>query len=61
MDGFWEFNLNPWDTAAGYLMVREAGGQVTDLHHAPFEVAARSVVATNGHIHEALLTHLQRL
>jgi myo-inositol-1(or 4)-monophosphatase len=59
IDGFWEFNLNPWDTAAGYLMVEEAGGRVTQADGAPFSPFAKSVVATNGHIHDSLLDVLK--
>jgi myo-inositol-1(or 4)-monophosphatase len=54
-DGFWEFNLNPWDTAAGVLIVEEAGGRVTDFSGGPFQLNSRETVATNGIVHEALL------
>jgi myo-inositol-1(or 4)-monophosphatase len=54
-DGFWEVNLNPWDMAAGVLFVREAGGKVTDFGGKPHSIDRRQVVATNGHIHEAML------
>ena len=37
-DGFWEFNLNPWDTAAGVLIMEEAGGKVTRFDGSPFEI-----------------------
>jgi myo-inositol-1(or 4)-monophosphatase len=58
-DAFWEFRLNPWDTAAGYLMVQEAGGQVTDTQGGAFRVTAGGIVATNGHIHEAMMRTLE--
>ncbi len=54
-EGFWEFNLNSWDTAAGVLLVREAGGTVTGFKGQPFEIASREVLATNTLMHEALL------
>ena len=54
-DGFWEFNLNPWDTAAGVVLVREAGGTVTDFRGGKFDVRGREVCGTNGHLHAALL------
>jgi myo-inositol-1(or 4)-monophosphatase len=54
-DGFWEFNLNPWDLAAGALLVEEGGGQVTGFYGQPFHLADRDVVASNGLIHAALL------
>ena len=49
-DGYWEFNLNPWDTAAGALLVLEAGGNVTQFDGNPFKLNSREVLATNGRI-----------
>ena len=60
-DGFWEFNLNPWDTAAGVLIVEEAGGRVTDFSGGPFQISSRETVASNGHVHEALLAEFQAI
>jgi len=60
-DGFWEFNLNPWDTAAGVLIVEEAGGKVTDFAGGPFQINSRETVASNGLIHEALLLEFQEI
>jgi myo-inositol-1(or 4)-monophosphatase len=54
-DGFWEFNLNPWDTAAGVLIVEEAGGKVTDFSGGEFQIASRETLASNGLVHDALL------
>ncbi len=54
-DGFWEFNLNPWDTAAGVLLVEEAGGKVTRFDGSPFELNSRETLATNGLIHAELM------
>ncbi len=54
LDGFWEFNLNPWDTAAGVLIVEEAGGVVTRFDGSPFELNSRETVASNGLIHDEL-------
>ena len=54
-DGFWEFNLNPWDTAAGVLIVEEAGGKVTRFDGSPFEINSNETLASNGLIHDALL------
>lgn len=53
-DGFWEFDLKPWDVAAGTLLVLEAGGRVTQVDGRPSELDARSILATNGRIHEEL-------
>jgi myo-inositol-1(or 4)-monophosphatase len=47
-DAYWEFNLNPWDTAAGALMVTEAGGTMTGFEGAPFKLDSREILATNG-------------
>jgi myo-inositol-1(or 4)-monophosphatase len=60
-DGFWEFNLNPWDTAAGVLLVEEAGGRVTDFSGGPFEIASRETLASNAHVHDALLNEFQAI
>jgi myo-inositol-1(or 4)-monophosphatase len=59
-DGFWEIKLNPWDCAAGYLMVREAGGRVTDFRGHAGTIYDREVLATNGLIHDAMLNILSR-
>jgi len=55
-DGFWEFNLNAWDTCAGILIVEEAGGKVTGMQGEPVAVTDRNVVASNGLIHGELLS-----
>jgi myo-inositol-1(or 4)-monophosphatase len=60
-DGFWEFNLNPWDTAAGVLIVQEAGGRVTRFDGQPFHIDSRETLASNGHVHEALLQEFQAI
>jgi myo-inositol-1(or 4)-monophosphatase len=60
-DGFWEFNLNPWDTAAGVLMVQEAGGRVTDFAGQPFQLSSRETLASNGLIHDSLITEFQQI
>ncbi len=54
-DGFWEFNLNSWDTAAGVLLVEEAGGKVTRFDGSPFELNSKETLASNGLIHEELV------
>jgi myo-inositol-1(or 4)-monophosphatase len=55
LDGFWEFNLNPWDTAAGVLIVKEAGGRITNFAGGPFELNSRETLASNGLIHDVLV------
>jgi myo-inositol-1(or 4)-monophosphatase len=54
-DAFWEFNLNPWDTAAGVLIVEEAGGKVTNFSGQPFSIDSRQVLASNTILHDELL------
>jgi myo-inositol-1(or 4)-monophosphatase len=60
-DGFWEFNLNPWDTAAGVLVVEEAGGRVSRFDGQPFRMDSRETLASNGHVHERLLAEFQAI
>jgi myo-inositol-1(or 4)-monophosphatase len=55
LDGFWEFKLNPWDTAAATLIVRESGGTVSKLDGGNFTPYDRNVVASNGLLHNQIL------
>lgn len=57
LDGYWEMNLNLWDVMAGILLVREAGGRVTDYRGSARDVMGERchVVASNGHLHETML------
>lgn len=55
LDGFWEFGLNPWDMAAGTLLVEEAGGKVSGMRGEPYSVQGPHVLADNGHIHSEML------
>ncbi|MDP3940278.1 MAG: inositol monophosphatase family protein [Deltaproteobacteria bacterium] len=59
-DGFWEMQLSPWDVAAGGLIVREAGGVVTDFEGRPNEIDGRLIVASNGKIQGAMLEIIRR-
>lgn len=59
LDGFWELRLQPWDIAAGALLVEEAGGRVTAFDGAPFDVRAGQIVASNGRIHDQLLATIR--
>lgn len=62
LDGYWEYKLNSWDVAAGILLVREAGGQVTGVDgRAPMLTDKISLVASNGLIHEAMVSVLAAL
>ncbi len=58
-DGFWELRLNPWDVAAGALIVRASGGLVTDFSGGDFGIAEGEVVASNAAIHGAMLDVLK--
>jgi myo-inositol-1(or 4)-monophosphatase len=55
LDAFWEFGLNPWDMAAGLLLIREAGGACSDMHGAPVALRGSHILTDNGAIHEAML------
>lgn len=59
IDAFWEPSLNPWDIAAGALLVEEAGGRLTDMRGDRFHVDCRDVLATNGRVHDEMLTLLR--
>ena len=60
VDAYWELKLHPWDVAAGYLIVEEAGGRISDYAAGPPDRSGGEVVASNGHVHEELLTKLER-
>lgn len=55
LDAFWEFGLNPWDMAAGVLLVEEAGGRVSDMHGGPAAMGGPHLLVDNGTIHEEVL------
>ncbi len=57
--GYWEQDLKPWDTAAGAILVKEAGGRVTDFKGNPFTPYLKTVVASNSLIHEDMLAALR--
>lgn len=54
-DAFWEWDLKPWDVAAGALLIEEAGGRVTAIGGGPFDIAAGSIAASNGRLHAEFL------
>lgn len=58
-DGFWELKLKPWDVAAGSLIVREAGGMVSDFSGGRFSIHDDEIVASNGKIHSQMLAVLK--
>ena len=59
-DGFWELKLNPWDVAAGKLIVEEAGGVVTNFSGAGLDIYGQETLASNGRIHEEIIEVLGR-
>lgn len=60
LDAFWEPGLNPWDVAAGILLVEEAGGRVTDLSGRTLQAPGGDVLATNGALHSSMLDAVRR-
>jgi myo-inositol-1(or 4)-monophosphatase len=58
-DGYWEFSLQPWDVAAGVLIITEAGGTVSNIAGDPFQLTHTGVVGSNSHIHHDLLEAMQ--
>lgn len=61
IDAFYEIDLKPWDVSAGILMVLEAGGKVTDANGEAFSFESKSIVVSNGKVHEALLGHIEEI
>ena len=55
LDAYWEMYLNPWDWAAGSLLVKEAGGQVTGVYGQPWSLGMRHLAASNGRLHDRLI------
>lgn len=60
LDGFWEYYLHPWDTAAAKIIVEEAGGKVTRIDGRPFSIFDNEILASNGHIHKSMKAVLVR-
>jgi myo-inositol-1(or 4)-monophosphatase len=60
LDGYWEFGLHPWDIAAGILIVREAGGYVSDLAGGHAMLESGDVLAANDHLHLPLAQLLKK-
>ena len=58
LDGFWELYLQPWDTAAGHVILEEAGGRVTDFNGGPFSIYKKETLASNGLLHDEMRTVL---
>ncbi len=54
-DGFWELDLHPWDTAAGVLILEEAGGRVSRFDGGSYNVESREILASNGQFHDTMM------
>jgi myo-inositol-1(or 4)-monophosphatase len=60
LDGHWEIGLCPWDTAAGIVLVEEAGGRITGRNGEPFTLDNDCIVTSNGRIHDAMVRLLSK-
>lgn len=60
LDGFWELFLKPWDMAAGMVIIKEAGGRVTSFDGSPFDLYGTEILATNGAIHDQMISVLAK-
>ena len=61
MDAYWEFNLNPWDTGAGSLLVTEAGGRMSRFDGSAFRLDSKEILATNGLLHDEMVAIFRTL
>jgi myo-inositol-1(or 4)-monophosphatase len=61
VDGYWEWRLKPWDCAAGQIIVKEAGGKLSDYYGQPHSIYGSQTLATNGKIHRSMLKVMSSL
>lgn len=61
IDAFYEIDLKPWDVAGGILILLEAGGKVSNVHNKPYDFNDKSIVCSNGFVHEQLLEKLEKI
>lgn len=61
LDGFWELDLEPWDTAAGVVILEEATGRVTDFRGGSYSVRDKEILASNGRVHDAMIRQIGTL
>lgn len=59
-DSFWEVSLNPWDVAAGYLILKEAGGKITNFNGSEYSIYGKQILASNGKIHQEMIEVLKK-
>ena len=60
IDGFWEFDLKPWDTAAGVLIVEEAGGRITKLNGEEYSIYDNQILGSNLTLHNDLILNISK-
>jgi len=60
-DAFWEWRLHPWDTAAGSLIVEEAGGRMSNFSDEPFDITGEQTLASNGLLHQEMVEVLRQV
>jgi myo-inositol-1(or 4)-monophosphatase len=58
-EAFYEENLKPWDTAAGLLLISEAGGRLTNFSGGPYDIYSPNILASNGLLHDQLLSKIE--
>ena len=58
LEGYWEEKLSPWDVAAGVLILKEAGGKITNYKNGKYDIYSKEILATNGLIHKELMSYL---
>ena len=61
VDGYWEFDLNPWDTAAGTLIAKQAGAQISRMNGDEYSIYDDQILVTNGIIHEDMLGLMNKI
>jgi myo-inositol-1(or 4)-monophosphatase len=58
LEGYWEEKLSPWDVAAGVLILKEAGGKITNYKNGKYDIYSKEILATNGLVHKELMSYL---
>ena len=61
VEAFYEIDLKPWDVAAGILIVQEAGGHISNVENKPFDFDDKSIIASNGKVHQQLMKYLEKI
>ena len=61
VDGFWEFDLNPWDTAAGILIAKQAGAKISKMNGDEYSIYDDQILVTNGIIHDMMVETINKI